>query len=161
MRAKAQQQDGQGNASQVEHDAPAREELKQNPDSFSGIYEALFGVANGTSIRENEVISEWKTRMSYLNNCPNIQKHWLPLFENYESLSPGQQKKGISDFLSFIFSAGIKRDDRSQLIVDKKTQFQYYALNGEEFTAGGTMKIMLPCWTFDGTILEKGMLTSP
>jgi hypothetical protein len=138
----------------------AKEEIAKKADSFSGIYEAIFEVENATSLKPDEVITEWNTRIHYLNSCPNIQKLWFSLFENYESFPPEQLQKSANAFLKFIYSTGIERDNRTQLIVDEQTRYKYYTLNDEKFVNGETLKVMLPCWTIDDRILEKGILTT-
>ena len=142
-----------------QYDNSAKEELIKKCESFADIYEALYEVSIGASLKPNEVISDWNTRISYLDSCPNIQKFWYLLFADFEKQSPEQQKKSAHSFLVFIFSAGIKRDNRVQLIVDETTRNKYYTLKGDDFVNGMEMKIMLPCWHIGNKILVKGIIT--
>jgi hypothetical protein len=137
----------------------AKEEFIHKSGSFSGIYEAFYQVAKGTSLKSKEVIAEWNTRIHYLNSCSNVQQLWTSLFENHENMTAEQQKQNASLWLGFLRTVGIERENRNLITIDATTRFRYYTLNGEEMIIGITMKVMLPCWVLDDKILEKGILT--
>lgn len=139
--------------------AVAQEEFRNKVEKFSGAYEAIYQVANGTSTTANEVLADWNTRIHYLNSCPNVQKLWSFLFTGYENLLTEQQAQNAKSFVDFLFSAGIERDNQSEIIIDNATRFKYYTLNNEEFVIEQKMKVMLPCWSIDDKVLEKGILT--
>ena len=139
--------------------AVAKEEFVKK--SFEGIYESMYRVAIGKSAKAMDVLTDWNTRMHYLNSCPNVQKFWHSLFGNYETFSPEKQKESAGAFLSFMYSTGIKREEKSQIKVDMTTRFKYYTEKDEEFTSGKMMNVKFACWTLGDKVLEKGILTLP
>jgi hypothetical protein len=141
----------------VDINAAKKEFVKK---SFEGIYEAIYRVAKGTASEANNVIKDWDTRIHYLDDSPNVRKFWLSLFENYKNFSPEQLQSNASAFCEFIYSTGIERDNRTQLIIDEKTQYKYYTWDDEEFIDGETMNVKFACWTINDRILEKGILTT-
>jgi hypothetical protein len=136
----------------------AAKELNAELDSFTGLYESLHVVVNGSSDKLFEVVKEWDTRVRFMKNRPFLNKKWDSLFEGFSEMEPAEVKEKARLFLYFVFAAGIKRDGRHSITVNNETRFRYYTLNGEEFINGKNAEVAIPCWHFNNKVIEKGII---
>ena len=81
-------------------------------DSFRGIYESLYNVANTPCSREVifNVLSEWDIRMNNIPNIPtNLKMWWKTIAINIEALGEKQLRDKAAQILEMIDAAGIIR----------------------------------------------------
>lgn len=127
---------------------------------FSGIYEALYQIADGTSEDTLAVIADWNSRIEQIKDCPNLTNYWESLFESPQRLSKDQLQQNAKNVLgNIVFACGITRDENSDCVVEENTYQRYHPIHGAELIIGENLKVVMPCWQFNTIILEKGILT--
>jgi len=136
----------------------AKEEFAEK--SFTDVYESIYRVSRGLSIRSNDILEDLDSRIHYLKGSPNIQAFWNSLFKGYENFTPEELKNNTFKFMEFVFAVGIKRDNSEQVTVDETTDDKYYNANDGDFVNGKKMKVDRAYWSLGDKILQKGVLTS-
>ena len=63
-----------------------------------------------------------------------------------------------SKVLDFVMSCGVARDERSVVVADESTRYQYVEFDGSEIEVGATYHVIQPFWHNGSTLLGKGIL---
>lgn len=126
--------------------AKVKEQFVNMQDKFFGIYENLFLVVKAGSETEQCNLNDWETRMLSLSNVAELQNYWHSV------------RYHPSEFLDFVFSCGVVRDDCRALTANETTQYSYYDLDGSAIVPQQDYEVLQPSWHNGDTLLEKGLL---
>ena len=127
----------------------AKTEFLQVADKFTGIYESLFIVASSVAGNYSpDDLDDWNTRIKYLDGKPNFQTFW------------NENKTDLQKILDFFYTCGVERDSQKEIIATNQTRYLYQVISGEKIEIGKKYIVVMPCWTLQDKILEKGMLKS-
>ena len=127
----------------------AKTEFLQVADKFIGIYESLFvETTNKTGSYSIDGLDDWNTRIKYLDKKPHFQTFW------------NENKKDLQKIIDFFYACGVVRDSQKEIIATEQTRYLYKVISGEKIEIGKKYIVVMPCWTLQDKVLEKGMLKS-
>lgn len=123
-----------------------REQFINKQDKFFGIFENLFLVVKAGSETEQCNLADWETRILSLSNVAELQSYWRSV------------RNRPSEFLDFVFSCGVVRDDCRFLTASETTHYRYYDLDGSAIVPQQEYEVLQPSWHNGEILLEKGIL---
>lgn len=123
-----------------------REQFINKQDKFFGIFENLFLVVKAGSETEQCNLADWETRILSLSNVAELQGYWCSV------------RNRPSEFLDFVFSCGVVRDDCRVLTASETTHYRYYDLDGSAIVPQQEYEVLQPSWHNGEILLEKGIL---
>ena len=127
----------------------AKTEFLHVAGKFTGIYESLFiEASNETGNYSPDDLDDWNTRIKYLDKKPHFQIFW------------NENKNDLQKILDFFYACGVKRDSQKEIIATEQTRYLYQVISGEKIEIGKKYIVVMPCWTLQDKILEKGLLKS-
>ena len=126
--------------------AKVKEQFIKKQDKFFGIFENLFLVAQAGAETEQCNLNDWETRILSLSNVAELQNYWRSV------------RNRPSEFLDFVFSCGVVRDDCRILTASETTHYRYYDLDGSAIVPQQEYEVLQPSWHNGEILLEKGIL---
>ena len=133
--------------------------LSENANAFSGLYEPLHMIKEGSLGEGAGVFADWDARVNNLENANWLLSFWSTLYENNEAWDTNEFAKKAEQLLDLVYSAGIVRSEETQVTVGKNTS-KYYDSNDEtEIEPGTTAVVDTPYWSINNFILEKGEIS--
>jgi hypothetical protein len=149
--------------------AEARREFANVANKFSGLYEPLYRACMARPEPEEArmVLSEWEVRLTH-GGGDALRHVWQSTvreatgsneFGNGETADPEAVVSLGATWLDLLRSWGVKRDELATFEYDENEQVRY-RVSGDPRT-GDTLKIELPCWTYEGVVLEQGIARAP
>lgn len=136
----------------------ARDEFAEIAAVFSGLYEPLYLMGKESIKFRTGVVGDWVTRTEGLDGAVNYRNMWKSRLSDYSSWSREEGVTKINELLSFIFDAGVCRDDAAEVTVDGTTYKKYIASGDEMIEADNPARVKTPYWFIEDKILEKGII---
>ena len=120
----------------------AKEQFIHVQEMFTGTYESLYQATKTPGFE----LSDWHARMEVLKECPDLQMLMQAIGSD------------PSKVLNFVMSCGVERDERSVVVADESTRYQYVEFDGADIVVGTSYQVLLPFWHNGATLLGKGIL---
>ena len=139
--------------------APVVDEAKSKIEDFAGCFEPLHRAAmRGTADSSRLILQEVGNRIRHFNGCEQL-KDWMTALtgDNAQWDEPTARAR-VNAFMQLLAKAGLQKDTRQTVTVDADTPMCYYHDDLDEMPVGETYRVKSPCWTFNGKVLEKGIL---
>lgn len=131
-------------------------------DNFQGLYEPMYKVSVGSISQERmkNILMEWDIRMGNISNAPiSLKSWWATMIAGYEDLPANELQKRATSIVQMIFTAGIVRDDRKDLVASQDTVMYYHNPEGIKWEKGQKLHVEAACWYMPCVpvrIIEKG-----
>lgn len=149
--------------------AEARREFGDVAHKFSGLYESLHRVCVESADPEEcrMVLSEWEVRLTH-GGGDAVRRAWQSTARDVAGVTEfGNGGEVDSDravllgatWLELLRSWGVERDEREIFALDG-SEHERYRVSGTPQT-GEPVRVELPCWTHQGTVLEQGIVKVP
>jgi hypothetical protein len=136
----------------------AAQEFIAEASVFSGLYEPLYRMGQGKLIFRPGIIGDWVVRMQNLQSTPHFNELWFKTLSGFTEWDATKGTRTILSLLSFLFSAGLKRDSAEKVIIADNTYKQYATIDGELLDAGSSAIVRMPYWSRGEKIIEKGII---
>lgn len=154
----------------VERAVPSAPDSKRGfagrADAFAGLYESLHWACFEArdSDRCRGVLNEWEIRVTHGGGDALLHK-WRSLSRNTTGSPEFGDGENVSDqdalalgaaWLDLVRGWGMERDERVAFAwgEDEKKR---YRITGTD-RPGETVEVDLPCWTYKGTVIERGIV---
>jgi hypothetical protein len=145
-----------------------RREFAEVAHKFSGLYESLHRVCVvGPDPEECRlVLSEWEVRLTY-GSADALRREWESLvreatdstkFGNGDEVDDKDTLTLAAAWLDLLHKCGIERDERTRFELDE-IEKRRYRISGTH-PVGELVEVELPCWTYDGAVIEQGIARS-
>lgn len=131
-------------------------------DNFQGLYEPMHKASAGTFSHERmrNVLMEWDIRINNIGNIPiSLKSWWSTIWTGNDEISDDELQGRAQRVIQMIFSSGIVRDNRTELVVEADTERFYQHSDDLIWTEGQKLRVESPCWYIQCTpvrIIEKG-----
>lgn len=145
--------------SRLQATAPVVDEARSKMDDFAGCFEPLHRAAmRGTVESSRLILQEVGNRISHFNGCEQL-KAWMTVLtsDNTQWDEPTARAR-VAAFMQLLEKAGLQKDTHQTVTVSADTPMCYYHDDLDEMPVGETYRVESPCWTFNGKVLEKGIL---
>lgn len=156
--------------------------MSANIEKYSGLLEPIYTISTGDMTNKNSVFAEWCQRSTpkgtdtvpkksrAIAKCfqrpkqtdKNADENYFDLISNkfadYADWNEQRTKIMAQTIVQALFETGAVRDMHDQLIVDEDTDRCYLPFSGISFQLSQVVRIIRPCWTYKGKILEMGII---
>ncbi len=126
--------------------------IRDNADSFNGLYEGIYQLAKGADGADGEALAEWKTRVNNMGENDEFKNAFSDLFTS------GDDKLQAEKLMGCIELAGIKRSEETEYVYDLNSTKKYICLSGNSLAAGTICTVLKPYWHIDGKTVEQGCI---
>jgi hypothetical protein len=134
-------------------------EFAANAQSFIGLYEPMRMIRDGALEFGEGVFADWGACVDDLDAAPALAAYWNECLSGYGSWGEREYVRKARDLLVFAGQAGVVRGSETEVTVDGDV-FERYVVKGDARLEPGTVAIVeTPCWTANGAVLEKGVLS--
>lgn len=131
--------------------------LNENADVFSGLYNGLQRIIDGTAKKKNRIVHEWWIRAHYQWEGKPFEQMCKSYFEPLTENGDDEDYIELTELLlEAARSAGIIHDEIGSITLDESNTNAYLDWDGEDLYLGDTVEIMTPAWYQNGRILEQG-----
>jgi len=133
--------------------------FRENAGAFIGLYEPMHMIREGRLRDTTIVFADWGTRMSELENAPDLLRYWEASYADYENWDRNESARKAYELLAFTHEAGVRRSDEKEVTIDNGTS-RYYNVNDDgSIEPGSAAMVDIPYWSLNDTVLEKGQLS--
>jgi hypothetical protein len=134
-------------------------EFAANAQSFIGLYEPMRMIRDGELTFGEGVFADWGACVDSLDAAPALAAYWDSLLSGYGSWDEREYIKKARNLLVFAGQAGIVRSSETEVTVDAGVLMRYIVKDDASLEPGTVAKVETPCWTVNGNVLEKGVLS--
>jgi hypothetical protein len=135
-----------------------REEFISIADTYSGLYEPLYLMCNGSIKYRPGILGDWAVRTENLKSAPHYREIWNRKLNGCTQWNADQGLKKLEELIGFILTSEIFRDTAKQIIVDNTTYKKYETADDELIEEGQSAQVKNAYWFTGEKILEKGMI---
>ena len=125
---------------------------------YTGMFNGLQRVVDGSSKKPEKVIREWCARTSYKwpesNAARLCQEYLMP---DAEKADPDHCVKWSKLLLEAAKNAGITPEEKKKIVLNDITVMAYTEWDGQELYPESSVKIITPAWYQNERIIEQGM----
>ena len=132
--------------------------LRSDAKVYTGMFNGLQRVVDGSSKKPEKVIREWCARTSYkwpeisvINLC---QKYLMP---DAEKADPDGCAKWSKLLLEAAKNAGITSEEKEEIVLNDTTVMAYTEWDGQELYPESSVKVITPAWYQNGRVIEQGI----
>ncbi len=144
---------------QADADEAMKAEARQKMEDFGGCFEPLRRVIlRGTADSCRLILKDIHDRIRNFKGCEHLKAWMNTLAANQDSWDDDEARRKAASLMQLFKEAGLQQDERQQITTDGDTCSCYYHDELDELPVGETFKVKSPCWTFEGKVLEKGIL---
>ncbi len=136
----------------------ARDEFTREAKAFQGIYEPMHQLAGGRLRNKRNVFGDWDVRVSHLKQAPAFQALWQERFGGWNAWADEEYIVKASELMALVRGYGVARATKTQLTIEEDTYTFYAAAGGDIIERGKQAKVVWPCWTLNGNVVERGLL---
>lgn len=117
---------------------------------FTGLYEALYMSLGSGQVPD--AYREWHIRMTTQQIDPQFLRVFVSRFPENGTAAH------VQDLMAHIQAAGITRETAATHVANPETLKRYIYLGGDSLCPGQTYNVVKPCWVYNGTVIEQGVL---
>ena len=125
---------------------------------YTGMFSSLKRVVEGKAKKPEKVLREWCARTSYKwpegKAAQLCQEYLMPAAEAADVENCAKWAKILLDAAQ---NAGITPRAEQELTLDDTTVRAYSEWDGQELYCDSRVKIIVPAWYQNGTVIEQGM----
>jgi len=134
-------------------------EISAKIESFAGCFEPLYRASErGTAESVRLILKDISDRIRHFNGCDNLKRWMTDLTTDADSRDDQQARSKAGLLMALFTQAGLEKDEHTSVTVDADTCTCYYHDELDDMPIGLTCRVKSPCWTFNGKVLEKGIL---
>lgn len=140
-------------------------EFAERAERFEGLYESLHraAVTNPDADRCRWVLSSWELRVRE-SGAEALQETWKDALHKTTGLEELGDGKAAEDgavvrlgerWLELVRGWGMQRDGREVFEMEEDDEERYFV--DRDFEPGMEVAVDVPCWTYDGEVIERGI----
>lgn len=132
------------------------DEFKEVASRFEGSYEPLYQVVHGGRTDVDRVVGNWRKKVQLLEGNRLLKAY----FANGADQSDDQWSTTsfAERLLADVFDSGVRRDGRSQVILEQDLPDGYFMADEKPHCVGDVATVKKPVWSLSGKVIETGVL---
>lgn len=130
--------------------------LRDNAVLFGQLYESMFLVSKGKSAKIQSSFAAWNNRIDTLDDDSEFVMTFREQFGDFEDWKDKKAVRKAGKLVKAFKKAGILRDKKVSVFAEDDFAEKYNVVGGV-VEDGEELDVIVPFWTFDGEVIEKGV----
>lgn len=134
--------------------------IRNNAESFAGLYEAIYSVSIGKVGRKKEAFENWAKAVADTGDKELLEafNKKFGKYTKWKAKKNKKFKKAAKKLVKACFKAGVVRSSELYIVGDDTTAEKYHLAGDGIISADENYEVLAPFWQFGDIVLEKGVI---